>query len=96
MNCDADLFRMAGQIDVYFWSGDNITSLCTSDCIQSSSEWLDGVLGSCNPTDSISMDSKLVPIDTVALRYADGVGLACLTDRYVIPRLFHLFTHEAF
>ncbi|KAI0467969.1 hypothetical protein F4859DRAFT_517504 [Xylaria cf. heliscus] len=78
--CDPDLFRMAGQVDMYYWSSDNVSSLCTDDCIWSSSEWIDGIYGSCNPTDTIAIDKKLVPADSIAIRYSDGIGLVCLTD----------------
>jgi len=72
---------MAGQIDLYYWDGDKITSLCTSDCLQASSDWMATVYAACNPTDTIPVDGKLVPIETVGERYVDGVGLACLTDQ---------------
>jgi hypothetical protein len=81
ITCDQDLFRMAGQIDLYYWSNDNITGLCTADCISSSSDWMNVVYNTCSPADLIRVDGKLVPVDTVAVRYADGIGLACLTDQ---------------
>ena len=80
MTCDPDLFRMAGQVDMYYWSPENITSLCTDVCIHSSSDWIATVYAGCNPTDTIAVDKKLVPVESVAERYSDGIGLACLTD----------------
>ena len=92
---------MAGQVDMYLWDGDNITTLCSDDCeyqsrvlwmvrvtdilsgISSTTSWIQGVYDNCDPTDTIYVDTKLVPIDTVATRYTDGLGLACLNDQYV-------------
>ncbi|KAI1827702.1 hypothetical protein F4861DRAFT_535908 [Xylaria intraflava] len=91
ITCDPDLFRMAGQVDMYYWSPDNISSLCTDACIQSSSDWMGVISTSCSDADTISMDKKLVPADSIAMRYSDGIGLACLTDlkiaiqSYLIP-----------
>ena len=79
--CDPDLFRMTGQVDLYYWVQDNVTDLCTPYCIQSASDWLQGVYDTCG-SQLIMVDSKKVPIESVAIRYADdGIGLACLTDR---------------
>lgn len=81
VTCDPDLFRMAGQVDLYYWVQDNITALCTPSCIQSSSDWLEDVYSVCDGQ-SITVDSKMIPVESVAIRYADGIGLACLTDMY--------------
>lgn len=81
VTCDPDLFRMAGQVDLYYWDQDNLTALCTPSCLQSSSDWLQGVYDSCNGQ-TITIDSKMVPVESVAVRYSDGIGLACLTAMY--------------
>lgn len=81
VTCDSDLFRMAGQVDLYYWAQDNLTNLCTPSCLQSSSDWLDNIYNSCDGQ-TITIDSKMVPIESVAVRYADGIGLTCLTDMY--------------
>ncbi|CAK7237871.1 hypothetical protein SEUCBS140593_010173 [Sporothrix eucalyptigena] len=39
VDCDQDLFRMAGNADGYFWSDDNATALCTKDCMSSAASW---------------------------------------------------------
>ncbi|KAL8705754.1 MAG: hypothetical protein Q9201_001149 [Fulgogasparrea decipioides] len=70
---------MTGQLDLYYWDRDNITELCTRDCTQSASDWLQGVNDVCDGQ-TITIDSKIVPVESVADRYADGIGLACLTD----------------
>ncbi|SLM40550.1 LysM domain [Lasallia pustulata] len=79
VTCDPDLFRMAGQVDLYYWVQDNITDLCTPSCLQSSSEWLEDVYNTCDGQ-TITIDSKMVPVESVAIRYSDGIGLTCLTD----------------
>ncbi|GAB7348916.1 hypothetical protein MBLNU459_g7604t2 [Dothideomycetes sp. NU459] len=70
---------MSGQIDLYLWSEDNITALCTDDCIGSSSDWIAGVYSACEDQ-TMTVASKLVPVDSVAYRYADGIGLACMNS----------------
>lgn len=91
VTCDPDLFRMAGQVDLYYWVLDNITDLCTPSCIQSSSDWLEDIYSICDGQ-SITLDSKMVPVESVAIRYADGIGLTCLTDMYELVLKFSNFT----
>lgn len=81
VTCDPDLFRMAGQVDLYYWLQDNLTDLCTPSCLQSSSDWLDDIYNTCDGQ-TITINSKMVPVGSVAIRYSDGIGLACLTDMY--------------
>ena len=81
MACDPDLFRMAGQVDLYHWEQDNLTDLCTPSCLASSSDWVENIYNVCDGQ-SITTGSKMVPADWVALRYSDGISLACLTDVY--------------
>ncbi|TGJ83729.1 hypothetical protein E0Z10_g5023 [Xylaria hypoxylon] len=77
LTCDSDLYRMAGQIDNYFWSMENITSLCTSACVDDSSTWVGSVGDACGGQ-TFSVGGKLVPVDSVALRYVEGITMACL------------------
>lgn len=72
---------MTGQIDNYLWSSDNITGLCLDTCIDSVNDWMTGIWNDCAATDSIVVASKIIPVDTVAQRYLDGINLACLTDQ---------------
>ena len=72
---------MTGQVDLYYWAQDNFTGLCTASCIQSASDYLGTVYDLCDGQ-TITIDSKMVPIESVAERYSDGIGLACLTDTY--------------
>lgn len=39
VDCDDTLFQMAGNADGYFWSDDNATALCTSQCLSSAASW---------------------------------------------------------
>jgi hypothetical protein len=82
LNCDPDLYRMVGQIDNYLWSEDNVTTLCTPDCISDSSDWVANVEDVCLGQ-TYNVASKLVPVDTVAFRYVEGITLACLKSEYV-------------
>ena len=82
---------MAGQVDLYYWVLDNITDLCTPSCIQSSSDWLENIYSICDGQ-SITIDSKMVPVESVAIRYADGIGLTCLTDMYELVLKFSSLT----
>lgn len=79
VTCDPDLFRMTGQVDLYYWEQDNLTNLCTDSCINSASDWLQGVYDTCSGQ-TMNIASKMVPTESVAIRYGDGIGLACLTD----------------
>lgn len=72
---------MAGQVDLYYWAQDNVTALCTPSCVHSSSDWLENIYNICDGQ-SITVDGKIIPVESVAIRYADGIGLACLTDMY--------------
>jgi hypothetical protein len=75
---------MAGQIDNYFWSVENVTSLCTSDCVDDTSTWVGNVGDAC-VGQTFSVGGKLVPVDSVALRYVEGITMACLKSEYVLP-----------
>lgn len=68
---------MVGQIDQYLWLEDNVTGLCTDDCVGSSSEWMVAVESACDG-EQMAVASKLVPVVDVAGRYLDGMGLACM------------------
>lgn len=73
---------MAGQIDNYYWSEDNITALCTSSCIDDSSTWIGNVFNACTGQ-TYNAGGKLVDVDSVAVRYVEGITLACLKSEYV-------------
>ena len=47
INCDHDLFSMAGNADAFFWSDENATALCTSACQTSVSSWWSNCAKAC-------------------------------------------------
>jgi hypothetical protein len=67
---------MVGQIDTYLWTQDNITALCTLDCINKSSDWITAVETACGGQ-TYNVGGRLAPVDTVPLRYVEGITLAC-------------------
>ncbi|KAH9221800.1 hypothetical protein DL95DRAFT_381567 [Leptodontidium sp. 2 PMI_412] len=77
VSCDADLLRMAGTVDNYLWDIDNVTALCTADCLSTASAWFSDVLTEC-ATDYINVNGRLVPSYTIPGRILDGMNIACL------------------
>lgn len=47
VDCDQDLFQMAGNADGYFWADDNATTLCTGECLSSASSWWSQCTNAC-------------------------------------------------
>jgi hypothetical protein len=76
--CDGTLLRMAGSVDNYLWDIDNVTALCTSDCLSSASAWFTDVSNDC-ANDVINVNGRLVPPVTIPGRVVDGMNIACLT-----------------
>lgn len=77
--CDPSTFALTLDPDQYYWTQDNITALCTSSCQQSAVQWNNNVQTACGGY-NITLDSRSVPIATVAGRYLDGLNVACLDD----------------
>ena len=75
--CDESLWQMAGSVDDYLWDIDNVTALCTSDCLSSVSKWFTDVSGQCS-NDVINVNGRLVPPLTISERVVDGMNIACL------------------
>ena len=65
--------------DNYYWTQNNITSLCTTGCQQSAKQWDQNVATACAGY-NITLNSKSVPIETVSGRYLAGLNVACLPD----------------
>lgn len=82
LSCDPDLFRMTGQVDQYYWSLDNVTTLCVRECLDDSSAWVTNVESACTGQ-TFNVAGKLVPVDSVAGRFNEGVVLACSTPELV-------------
>ena len=75
--CEQTLFEMASMVDSYLWTSDNITELCNTDCIKSTKTWWADVTEKCS-SDTLTTYGKLVPAESVAGRYSEGLDLACL------------------
>ena len=69
---------MAGSVDNYLWDIDNVTALCTADCLSSASTWFTDVSGRC-ADDTLNVNGRLVPPITIPGRVVDGMNIACLT-----------------
>lgn len=83
VNCDQTLFQMANTVDSYWWETDNVTALCTGDCLQSTQNWWSAVENSCE-NDTISAYGKMIPAASIADRYAEGFEIACLKPTTVL------------
>ncbi|KAF6219690.1 hypothetical protein HO133_004159 [Letharia lupina] len=75
--CDQTLFQMSNTVDSYLWTTENVTGLCTADCIQSSQKWWLDVQDRCD-MDTITAYGKLIPAESIAGRFFDGLNIACL------------------
>ena len=84
VKCDQTLFQMANTVDSYLWTTENLTDLCTADCIQSSQNWWSDVQDRC-AMDSLAAYGKLIPAESVAGRFSDGLGIACLKSTSDVP-----------
>lgn len=77
VNCDVDLFQWTVTVDDHWWEMDNLTTLCTADCTSSASTWRSNAQLAC-VDDDINVQGKQVPAASVAGRFAEGLGIACL------------------
>ena len=77
VTCDQTLFQMSNSVDSYLWTLDNVTDLCTADCTQSAQRWLTDVQNRCD-ADTISAHGKMVPAESIAERFTEGLNIACL------------------
>ena len=75
--CDHTLFQMSNTVDSYLWTTENVTDLCTTDCIASTAKWWSDVQGRCE-TDNIVAYGKMIPAESIVGRFFDGLGIACL------------------
>ncbi|KAI0013673.1 peptidoglycan-binding protein [Xylariaceae sp. FL0662B] len=90
VSCDATLLRMAGTTDNYLWDKDNITALCTIECLSTTKTWWSAVISTCS-NDYINVRGRQVPALTIPGRILDGMNIACLTpdtDVTLLPRMF--------
>ncbi|KAI0418525.1 carbohydrate-binding module family 50 protein [Xylaria grammica] len=77
--CDQTLFQMASNFDDYWWEDDNVTALCTSNCSQAASVWLDAISDPCYE-EYVTAYGRAVPASSVAMRYTDGLNIICLAS----------------
>lgn len=77
VTCDQTLFQMANTVDSYLWTTDNVTDLCSADCIGSSQKWWSDVQNRC-AIDTITAYGKMIPAESIVGRFFDGLGIACL------------------
>lgn len=78
---------MAGRVDNYLWDIDNVTTLCTADCLSTAETWFWDVSDACSD-DNMNIRGRLIPPHTVPGRILDGMNIACLrpdTDVSVLP-----------
>lgn len=73
------MFKRTKSPDYFFWSTDNVTDLCTSDCQESATAWSDLVLSSC-ANETIFYNNMAVPADSISGRHVEGLNLACMTN----------------
>ena len=75
--CDETLFQMSNTVDSYLWTTENVTDLCTTDCIASTAKWWSDVQGRCE-MDNIAAYGKMIPAESIVGRFFDGMSIACL------------------
>lgn len=79
VTCDQTLFQMSNTVDSYLWTTDNVTDLCTIACISSTANWWSDVQERC-AMDTIAAYGKMIPAESIAGRFSDGLNIACLTS----------------
>ncbi|KAL9066912.1 MAG: hypothetical protein Q9161_007244 [Pseudevernia consocians] len=77
VTCDQTLFQMSNLVDSYLWTTKNVTDLCTADCVQSTQRWWSDVQDRC-AVDTIAAYGKMIPAESIAGRFSDGLNIACL------------------
>ena len=75
--CEQTLFQMSSTVDSYEWTTQNLTTLCTPSCIVSAKSWWSDVQDRCE-TDTLTAYGKLIPAESIAGRFFDGLSIACL------------------
>lgn len=77
VSCDQTLFQMSNTVDSYLWTTENVTDLCTPACVTSTAKWWSDVQDRCT-MDNIVVYGKIIPAESIAGRFFDGLGIACL------------------
>lgn len=77
VSCEQTLFQMSNTVDSYLWTTENVTDLCTPACVTSTAEWWSDVQDRCT-MENIAAYGKMIPAESIAGRYFDGLSIACL------------------
>ncbi|KAJ5547103.1 hypothetical protein N7494_004688 [Penicillium frequentans] len=73
------LFKRTSSVDYYFWTTQNVTTLCNTECIDSAASWNELVVSTC-ANETYYYNNKAVPADTIPGRHVEGLNLACMTN----------------
>lgn len=65
------------KVDQVYWQLEDVTTLCTSNCLSRSKIWRDNVETQCGD-DWIRSGEKFVPAYTLSSRVAEGLDMACM------------------
>lgn len=84
VDCDQDLFSMAGNADGFFWSDDNATALCTSACQSAASSWWNNCANAC--TDDQLNAYGRVSSATWLTSSLENVSNIYMTRSFTLPR----------
>ena len=63
-------------MDYYFWTADNVTTLCTDTCQSSAASWNDLVVSQCL-NETTYYNGRAIPADTISGRFVEGLDLTC-------------------
>ncbi|EFE31902.1 uncharacterized protein ARB_01155 [Trichophyton benhamiae CBS 112371] len=77
VDCDARTAVAAAVADTYYWTLDNVTTLCTSQCQQSLTSWTSAVDAACGNRPIVE-DGIVKLASSTPLTYKEGFDLVCL------------------
>ncbi|EZF10209.1 hypothetical protein H112_08421 [Trichophyton rubrum D6] len=77
VDCDARTAVAAAVADTYYWTLDNVTTLCTSQCQQSLASWTSAVDAACGNRPIVE-DGIIKLASSTPLAYKEGFDLVCL------------------
>ncbi|KAF4923012.1 LysM domain-containing protein [Colletotrichum viniferum] len=77
VTCDQDLFQRTVNVDGLWWTQEDVSTLCTSSCLNSAQNWKDNVDEVCVGEFMVQGD-RMVEVETLAARFVEGLGLSCL------------------
>ncbi|KXH42795.1 LysM domain-containing protein [Colletotrichum salicis] len=77
--CDKDLFGWTVKVDDVYWTEQDVRTLCVPGCETNVRTWTETVASACNE-DWLVVGDRAVPAETLSLRFAEGLEIACLRD----------------